>query len=209
MLTSTDPHRGRRPGRFAALAADWRPNRPPTPAVPDMPVLTECRCAATATTPCPTATGGSALIMPPRPAQRVRLNRPAPTTSRRGSWPPTAVRSPWRTAGSPPGPSCGANGSPCSAPARSSPRWRPNAPPPAAGCTGPAPDPPRSASTVYAGREPRKPCLSAPMTARRVGCAVIATSPQRCSRPASTSPTPTTRPPHGSTSILPAPSGRR
>ena len=57
----------------------------------------------------------------------VRPNTPAPATSRRGSWPPTATPSPSRTAPSPPGRGCGARGSPCSVPACWSRPWPANA----------------------------------------------------------------------------------
>ena len=93
----------------------------PIRAGPGMGASMVRRCGPTATTNSRAATTAPGPIMPPTPVLPVRPNTPAPTRSRRGSWPPTAPLSPSKTPRSRPGRGCGASGSPCSAPACSSP----------------------------------------------------------------------------------------
>ncbi len=113
--TSTARQHVRPPGQLGAPHAGWRPRRSLTRAGPGMPALMVFRCTPTVTTRCRAAINASAPTMPPTPAAPVRLNTPAPATSRRASWPPTAVRSRSRTVQSRPGRACGASESPCSA----------------------------------------------------------------------------------------------
>ena len=181
--TSAGPHHVSRLGRPAAPRPARHPNRSSTPAGPVMPALT-----------------GPAARLPPRHAlaalsahpQRsrqpsappVRPSRPAPARLPRGSWRPTATRSPWRTAGSRPGRACGASVLRCSAPACWWPHSNANAKPPVAHYIGPEAEPPRFPSTACAVAASPRPWRSAPMTAHTVGCTVTATSSQLPWRPA-------------------------
>ena len=76
-----------------------------------------CRRGPTVTTGSLTAITAPEWIMPSTRGQPVRPNTPVRFGSRRGSWPPTVIRSRWRIAPSRPGRGCGVSGSPYSAPA--------------------------------------------------------------------------------------------
>ncbi len=166
-----------------------------------------CRCGPTATTGSRAATGAPGWTTPPEPGRPVRPNVPAPTNLRRGSWPSRATPPPSKKRTFRRGRGCGASGSPCSAPGCSLPPLPANAPPPAVRFSARAPARQRFPSTACAvpGCPSRWP--SAPTAAPHVGCAPTATSPRRCWRPASSSPTPTIPPPRGSTTHLPTPYG--
>ena len=190
-------------------AADWRPETSLIPAALDVPAPDGAPLRGYRHDTLSGRYRRIARIMPPTRGRPARPNTPAPTTPPRGSWPRTATPSPWRTAaistwaqvvGQTDGPFQPRH---AGGRARST-----NATRPAGGSTGPAPAPPRSASTACAGLGSRKPCPGAPMPVRTAVCSPTATSPRRCSRPASTSPIPTIRAPRGSTSDLPTPSGR-
>ena len=108
--TSTSRRRGNTSGRNGAPRKGWPPVRSPTRAGRGMPAPMGCRCGPTATTSSHTVISAPATITPARRGLSVKPNMPAPARSPRGSWPPTAVRSPLRTVRSPPGPACGARG---------------------------------------------------------------------------------------------------
>ncbi len=195
---STAPRRDSRNAPSAAPRKDCPPARFPTRVGRGMPAAMEYRCARTATTNSRSDIGAPGAITPPKYGAPARPSKPAPTRSPPRSWPPTATRSRWRIAASPPGHGCGAKESRCSAPACSSLRCSRNATPPAAGFTGPALTPPRCLSTACAAQTCRKPLLSAPTSAHSAGCAASVTSCPPHWRPASSSPTPTTRVQRGS-----------
>ena len=209
MPTSTAPPCGNRSGRNAPPPKACRPNTSPTRAGRGRPAAMVCLCARTATTASRAATTAPGWTRPLKRGRPVRPSTPAPTRSRRGSWPPTATRSPSRTARSRPGRGCGASGSPCSAQACSWLRSRVSAPPLAARYSGRAPARPRSASTASAGPGCPNPSPSAPTTAPACGLRADRDVTSAVLAACVVSPTRTIPPPRVSTTRLPTPCGRR